>query len=142
MGDLVKISWERYMRSLRKMNYTFYELLGEYEIHKMNFLKETLKKLSEHNKEPKDVVWVGDSDKFFSWEDFVIFANKNYDADYGLAEVKMSFVVAGADWWLERDVYDGSEWWEFRIMPTKPSKEAQPEEISDCMWASNSYDEE
>lgn len=27
-------------------------------------------------------------------------------------------MVVGDDWWLERHEYDGSEWWEFKRLPS------------------------
>ena len=32
----------------------------------------------------------------------------------------MSLVVVGKDFWLERNNYDGSEWWEFKQVPVEP----------------------
>ena len=46
---------------------------------------------------------------------------------FGGAEVNENLFVVGADWWLERHEYDGSEWWEFKTLPTKPPLERAPE---------------
>lgn len=39
------------------------------------------------------------------------------DEGYGAPEVATDLLVVGADFWLERCEYDGSEWWEFKQMP-------------------------
>ena len=41
----------------------------------------------------------------------------NSDSGYGSAEIREDLVIVGKDWWLERDEYDGSEWWAFHTMP-------------------------
>lgn len=87
-----------------------------------NLLLETIEVLSAHNKEPRDVVWVGDEYGYTTWEDFKNKANITYDNGWGGNEVQMSLVVVGRDWWLERHEYDGSEWWEFKTIPQKPSE--------------------
>lgn len=30
-------------------------------------------------------------------------------------------MIVGDDWWMERHEYDGSEWWEFKELPKKPT---------------------
>lgn len=41
----------------------------------------------------------------------------DYDAGYGSIEIDPSLKVIGEDWWLTREEYDGSEWFEFHTMP-------------------------
>ena len=48
--------------------------------------------------------------------------NKEYDDGYGETEVKDDLQIVGANWWLERHEYDGSEWWEFKSLPTQPEE--------------------
>jgi hypothetical protein len=86
----------------------------------MNLLKETLQVLQEANKSPADVQWVQWEQFFCSWPEFAAAANFEYDPGYGGAEVVVSLKVVGSDWWLERGEYDGSEWWDFKTLPTKP----------------------
>ena len=95
-----------------------------------NLLSETLIILTEHNKKPEDVRWVGVNHTkpwskengwaIGSWEEFVRLANFVYDSSYGGNEIKLGLVVVGDDWWLERHEYDGSEWWEFKTLPVRP----------------------
>lgn len=91
-----------------------------------NLLAETLAVLKEHGKEPQNVLWVGATAKsrhlIGNWADFERFADFDYDAGYGGAEVEPSLVIVGAGWWLERGEYYGSEWWEFKTSPTPPSE--------------------
>ena len=57
-----------------------------------------------------------------SWNDFAALANFKYDRGYVGQEIHGGLKVVGDDWWLERGEYDGSEWWEFKSLPEKPSK--------------------
>jgi len=97
----------------------------------MKLLKETIEKLEKENKTPQDVLWCGkiksrdyyDSDKtigYFTWEEFEILADKEYDNGFGTSEVNEYLVIVGEDWWLERWEYDGSERWKYKTMPKKP----------------------
>lgn len=94
-----------------------------------NLLTETAEILLQCKKVKDDVRWVGvryagvgreDTGLSFTWEQFSAVANLEYDNGFGGNEVEGSLVVVGDDWWLERGEYDGSEWWEFKTMPTKP----------------------
>lgn len=89
----------------------------------MNLLKETVEILTDNKKQPKDVLWCG-SDEFgwFSWEDFVKVADIEYDHGYGGQEIARDLLIVGNDWYLERHEYDGSEWWEYKTIPIKPTK--------------------
>lgn len=100
-----------------------------------NLLKETLEILEAHNKKPSDVRWVGCPEAAYlhgigkpkspiplgSWDDFASFADFNYDSGYGGNEVTSEIVIVGDNWWLERGEYDGSEWWEYKTLPSRPS---------------------
>jgi hypothetical protein len=92
----------------------------------MNLLEETLSILKENNLTEEDVKWVGSNDIWFSWEDFKLLANINYDSGFGGEEIALDLLVVGKNWWLERHTYDGSEWWEFKQLPVKPKKEIKP----------------
>ena len=59
---------------------------------------------------------------YMTWDDFASQANREYDEGYGGAEVKYDLQIVGANWWLERHEYDGSEWWEFKSLPKRPKK--------------------
>ena len=97
-----------------------------------NLLQETIKCLNENGRQTSDVLWIGRS--YFdyekkehnyyksNWDDFCLKANFTYDAGYGGNEIPMDLVVVGKDFWLERHEYDGSEWWEFKTIPTEPEE--------------------
>lgn len=93
----------------------------------INFLKETLDVLSEYNKTPSDVLWVGHINQNVknTWEWFEKNADFLYDNGYGGNEIPMSMVIVGKDFWLERHEYDGSEWWEFKSLPQEPERVAE-----------------
>ena len=102
----------------------------------MNLLEETLEILEEYDKTPGDVLWVGtvttlrwrERDPFsYSWEEFKVVADINYDNSFGHNEISSGLLVVGKDWWLERGEYDGSEWWEFKSYPAKPMLSHAPE---------------
>lgn len=93
-----------------------------------NLLQETIKILNDCGKTEDDVLWVGCCENWASgrpdvkntWEWFKSKADFEYDDGYGHEEINMSLVVVGKDFWLERNNYDGSEWWEFKQMPVEP----------------------
>lgn len=93
-----------------------------------NLLEETIKILNDCGKTEDDVLWVGCCEDWASccpdvkntWEWFKSKADFEYDDGYGHEEINMSLVVVGKDFWLERNNYDGSEWWEFKQMPVEP----------------------
>lgn len=91
-----------------------------------NLLKETIDCLKDYGKTENDVLWVGyyDNDGGYktTWDDFKSKANFEYDNNSGEAEISSNLVIVGSDFWLERDEYDGSEWWEFRAFPKEPTR--------------------
>lgn len=88
-----------------------------------NLLEETIQALSNNDKTPSDVLWVGDRTVAFSWDYFVSIADKEYDSGFGGQEVLAELLIVGKDWWLERYEYDGAEKWVFKTMPIKPARE-------------------
>lgn len=88
-----------------------------------NLLTETIEELNRYGMSENDVVWVGFRDiATMPWEDFKTIASKfNYNSSYGIEEVRTDLVIVGENWWLERATYDGSEWWEFKTLPTMPT---------------------
>jgi hypothetical protein len=88
----------------------------------MNLLEETIKVMAKNNKTIKDVVWVGTREGRTSWQEFEKLANKTYYSGYGGENVNLDLLVVGKGWWLERQEYDGSEWWEFKAFPAMPRK--------------------
>jgi hypothetical protein len=96
-----------------------------------NLRIETAGMLTESGKTAADVRFVifGKGPFYCSWEEFAAAANFEYDSGFGSNEVDGNLKIVGDDWWLERGEYDGSEWWEFKTLPTKPEKHRAP--ISD-----------
>jgi hypothetical protein len=85
-----------------------------------NLLTETIKCLADNGKNPKDVLWIGDASSSCTWDQFAECASFDYDDGYGGQEIYADLVIVGKDFWLERHEYDGSEWWEFKQLPTQP----------------------
>lgn len=95
-----------------------------------NLLNETIKVLKANGKTEEDVLWCGAEEfGYFDWTDFKTLANVEYDEGFGGSEVAIELIVVGADFWLERHEYDGSEWWEFKSMPVKPLCKVIPETL-------------
>ena len=87
-----------------------------------NLLEETIEQIEECGHTTNEVNFVADEKSCCSWEDFARTAkNYDYDEDYGGVEVNTNLVVVGSDWWLERNEYDGSEWWEYKSLPIAPN---------------------
>jgi len=95
-----------------------------------NLLKETKQVLSRNGLAISDVEWFGTDDCEFTC-DLEDFLDINCDDGYGSVEVGADFVVVGSDFWLERNEYDGSEWWEFKRMPVKPSNKKTVSKLID-----------
>lgn len=89
-----------------------------------NLLQETIDKLKNNKLTPADVEWIGTKDGKYhtGWDNFALLADMFYDDGYGGVEVRLDLVVVGKGWWLERHEYDGSEWWEFKRIPTINAK--------------------
>ena len=90
----------------------------------MNLLEETISILKENNKTLNDILWAGEVEYgYINTDEFVKIAREiEYDSGYGSSEVATDLLVVGKDFWLERHEYDGSEWWEYKQMPIKPTK--------------------
>ena len=86
-----------------------------------NLLTETIEVMARNGKFPDEVRWVGTGPQAGTWEDFAALADFEYDGGFGLEEIRLTLKVVGADWWLERHEYDGSEWWEFKELPETPA---------------------
>ena len=99
-----------------------------------NLLKETLEVLKDSDKSLDDVLWIGSSDGYITKELFLKLADVNYDSGYGGQEIAQDLLVVGEDWWLERGEYDGSEWWEFKTVPTKPNNQLHPIRLNRGRW--------
>ena len=83
----------------------------------MTLYEETKKILEYNNKNFDDVVAICGNKFQISKEDFIEYSKTRYDKGYGAPEVATDLLVIGEDFWLERNEYDGSEWWEFKSFP-------------------------
>lgn len=95
----------------------------------INLLQETIEILQRYDKTEQDVKWVGDSTHKISWKQFKRYANFEYDNGYGGAEIRLSIVIVGNDFWFQRREYDGSEWWEYKEFPQEPAEVLPDDEI-------------
>ena len=82
-----------------------------------NLKEETLKVLHNNGKRKEDVKYVCGEDFQISLEQFWELSDTEYDSSYGAPEIATDLMLIGDDFFMERDEYDGSEWWYFRTMP-------------------------
>lgn len=86
-----------------------------------NFYQELLTVLDEHGKSVDDIIWVGTNKERVDVDEFLEIAkDTEYDPGFGSQEIAFDLLIVGLDWWLERDEYDGSEWFEFKALPKIP----------------------
>lgn len=96
----------------------------------MNLLDETIQALREHGKNENDVIYVESFPLTADWKSFKLNANFDYDNGYGVNKISLNLKIVGDTWWLERDEYDGSEWWEYKEHPNASElRVAHPHEI-------------
>ena len=92
-----------------------------------SLLEETLRVLKDNGLRPENVQYVLTYEAWMTWEEFANAAKEiYYDSGYGLQEVEPSLKITGIDWWLEREEYDGSEWWRFCTMPLRSEQRHDP----------------
>lgn len=86
-----------------------------------NLKEETIRELKNNGKTISDICWVAVNGLEISVADFLKESDKEYN-DYfgGGRKVNESLIVVGKDWWLERNEYDSSQWWEFKTYPKRP----------------------
>ena len=118
-------------------------VLGENENKMTNLKTETIEFLGMFGKTPDDIVWVGCPQYKIPTERFWELADVEYDDSYGAAEVAVDLIVVGADFWLERHEYDGSEWWEYKTLPKEPKEMRDVETVvRDFYWCLTDSKEE
>ena len=84
-----------------------------------NLYEETVEILKEHRKTFNDVRFVKGENFLIDKDEFIKIAkNTTYDNGFGWSEIALDLVIMGDNWWLERKEYDGSEWWEFKRIPS------------------------
>lgn len=78
-----------------------------------NLLEETKEILEQHSKTFDDIIFVGDRSTHtkMTVKDFLEHANVEYKNGYGIEEINTDLILVGKDFWLERNTYDGSDWW-------------------------------
>ena len=100
-----------------------------------NLWKETIRALEEHGKTFENVEYIQGTDFGITKENFEKVAKKsNYNSGFGSPKVAEDLVVVGDNWWIERQDYDGSEWWEYKEKPKQISKIKEVRNIADGMW--------
>ena len=52
-------------------------------------------------------------------ENFARSAYFEYDYRGEVVEIKTNLKILDDNQWLEREEYDGEEWWEFKTLPTR-----------------------
>ena len=90
-----------------------------------NLLKETTEALAEHNLTFEDVEYIVLGDTRLPIDTFKQGANHLYDNGYGATVIPMNLYIVGDEWWLEREEYDGAEWWEYKEKPKCPKEVAK-----------------
>jgi len=104
----------------------------------MNLLEETIAALELHNKSKDDVKFCQSKMGWFSWEEFEAVARVcEYDAGFGAQEIASDLVIVGSDFWLERDEYDGSEDWAFRVAPVRSEIKIVPAKFNGGRWSTH-----
>lgn len=94
----------------------------------LNAKKELLDKLSEQKLNVGDIDYAEVSfldiyepyDSLYTEDpqELLKFLDREYDDGYGAQELAGTIVFKNKTW-LEREEYDGAEWWVFRILPAK-----------------------
>ncbi len=84
----------------------------------INLLEETVKELNDVGLSFDSVSYVSMDGYRMEVETFKdLAARTNYECGYGEQEINSSLCIWGLYWIMFRCEYDGSEWWEMRIMP-------------------------
>jgi hypothetical protein len=80
----------------------------------INLLQETRAAIKEANKHPRDIIFIGSqhSGHNCTWQEYIELADLEYDGSYGHHEVALDLIIVFSDSsLLERNEYDGAEWW-------------------------------
>lgn len=103
-----------------------------------NLLDETQKILAKHNHTLDDILYMqGSASESESPLTAKVDANTlrnlldfEYYSGFGCVDININLKLIGADFWLERHEYDGSEWWVYKQYPTIPAEFCSPRAIS------------
>ena len=105
-----------------------------------NLYEEIINILTSHNRSINDIKYIimPDTSKD-RWNDNIyevdidnfmeIAKRTNYDDGYGRTEIPKNLKIVGDYWWLERNEYDGSEWFEYKTLPIRPATKINIERI-------------
>ena len=84
-----------------------------------NLLQETIEILDQHGLTLNDIRFIHTScGDFIPSQGGRKFLDVDYDSGFGTFHIDLNLKLVGDNWWLERHEYDGSEWWEFKKLPT------------------------
>lgn len=87
----------------------------------LDLIQETKDFISALGYKKEDIQWMGGRDFAIPIDDFWNSKPQFYSAGYGWQEVAPDFKVAFKDHsWIQREEYDGSEWWEYYHYPEMP----------------------
>ena len=87
----------------------------------MDLIQETKNYIAVLGYEKADIEWIGCKDFYIPIDCFWNSIPQEYDAGYGRVEVAVDLVIVFKDGtWLEREEYDGSEWWSYKRTPQRP----------------------
>ena len=98
-----------------------------------NLIEDTIRKLQRIGKEPYDIERIGSFCGTYgcTWEEYKQLADFDYSAGYGSTKVATDLIILFRDGtWLERDEYDGSEWWTHCAPPPHLSMWDNPKQIN------------
>ncbi len=86
----------------------------------MNAKRELLQKIDNIDKKIEDVDWLEISLPYYEHKKYTKIEELDieYNNDFGTQHLYGSVVFKDGTW-LERGEYDGSEWWEYKQVPTK-----------------------
>ena len=86
-----------------------------------DLIQETKDYISALGYKKEDIDWIGCRDFRIPIDCFWDSPPQMYDDGYGTEEVATDLVIVFKDnSWIERDSYDGSEWWTRKALPRKP----------------------
>lgn len=85
---------------------------------------ETVEALEKNGHNGDEVIFVTDGIHNCFWLDFVQqLVDQDgvyYDPGYGSVMINLDLKIVGSNWWLERQQYDGKEWWAYKEQPKNP----------------------
>ena len=100
-----------------------------------NLWEETLKILDENGKTFDDVLFIQGNDFQITKGNFEEVAKKSdYYSGYGAQHIAKDLVLVGEDWWIERNEYDGMEWWDFKSIPIRCGNVETITKLGIGMW--------